>query len=169
MSRTTYRLVSAPQKSVFDAAAQMLGILSGMSLLARIMVALLGDGPAQMGCAENCRPACSACTYPCVSPCLAPLARCLCCFLPAEDAEARRSFFDTKPKKFQEVNQRERSPGGRSSSKDRPGSNGRSRSHSRENSPGVMHEDSARSSDALAPQNGSSLSPRVPELPLLSE
>jgi hypothetical protein len=164
-ARTTYRLVSAPQKSVFDMAAQMLGILSGMSLIARILVALLGDGPAQMGCAEHCRPACAACTYPCVSPCLAPLARCLCCFLPAEDEDARRSFFDTKPKNFQPVNQRERSHSGekigsRGNSPERFGS--KDRTHSprsprvRANSEERQNGDSARSSDALVAQNDTS-------------
>jgi hypothetical protein len=166
MSRTTYRLVSAPQKSVFDMAAQMLGILSGMSLIARIVVALLGDGPAQMGCAEHCRPACSACTYPFVSPCLAPLARCFCCFLPAEDPEARRSFFDTKPKKFEQVNQRERSHSGdrspRRGSKD-------VKSPDRSNSPPRSADESARSSDNLVPENGNARAQVSPRQQQLSE
>jgi hypothetical protein len=150
-ARTTYRLVSAPAKSFFDMAAQLLGILSGMSLIARVVVALLGDGPAQMGCAENCRPACSACTYPCVSLCFVPFARCFCCFLPAEDPVAQRSFFDTEPKNFQALTQQEMSNAGGSP----VGTPGSSR-----NEVERLNGDGERSADGLVSQNGRTLSPR---------
>lgn len=159
-ARTTYRLVSAPAKSFFDMAAQLLGILSGMSLIARVVVALLGDGPAQMGCAEHCRPACSACTYPCVSLCFVPFARCFCCFLPAEDPVAQRSFFDTEPKNFQALTQQEMSNAGGSP----VGTPGSSR-----NEVERLNGDGERSADGLVSQNGRTLSPRSPRERFSSE